>query len=92
MPSLQVWYKHDLRTDDHPGLTAAATGGGPIVPFYCFDARYCAQLLRTPRGIEGASHMHVSYEVIGEPIKRLAEFVEEPIKLTGKRALRTDSG
>ena len=49
----QVWYKHDLRTDDHPGLIAAAAAGGPVVPFYCFDARYCAQLLRTPYGIEG---------------------------------------
>ena len=27
-------------------------------------------------------------EVIGEPIKRLAEFIREPVKLTGKRALR----
>ena len=52
----QVWFKHDLRTDDHPGLAdaAAAAPAAPLVPCYCFDERLYGHLLRTPLGFEGA--------------------------------------
>ncbi|KAJ0968510.1 hypothetical protein J5N97_025427 [Dioscorea zingiberensis] len=34
-----VWFKHDLRIDDHPGLVAAASQHRTVVPFYVFDPR-----------------------------------------------------
>ena len=32
-----VWFKHDLRTHDHPGLTQAINTGRAVVAFFCFD-------------------------------------------------------
>ena len=29
-----VWFRHDLRLDDHPALHAAVASGGPIIPVY----------------------------------------------------------
>ena len=40
----------------------------------------------------GAQVCPVLCEVIGEPNKRLAKLIGEPIKLTGKRALRKALG
>ncbi|CAL5063179.1 unnamed protein product [Urochloa decumbens] len=38
-----VWFKHDLRIDDHPGLAAAvAEPRRPVVPLYVFDRRILA--------------------------------------------------
>ncbi|KAF0924405.1 hypothetical protein E2562_010073 [Oryza meyeriana var. granulata] len=39
-----VWFKHDLRVDDHPGLAAAAAAEPrrPVVPLYVFDRRILA--------------------------------------------------
>ncbi|KAF7066854.1 hypothetical protein CFC21_072782 [Triticum aestivum] len=38
-----VWFKHDLRLDDHPGLVAAcAEPSRPVVPLYVFDSRILA--------------------------------------------------
>lgn len=53
---VQVWFKHDLRLDDHPGLTAALEAGDPIIPFFCFDPAMYAHLVRLPCGVEGAHH------------------------------------
>jgi DNA photolyase len=55
---LQVWFKHDLRLDDHPGLVAALerekqhSSGGVILAFV-FDPAYYPHLLATPSGVEG---------------------------------------
>lgn len=32
-----VWFKHDLRIDDHPGLQKALDIGAPVVPYFCLD-------------------------------------------------------
>lgn len=32
-----VWYKHDLRVHDHPGLSKALASKRPVVAFFCFD-------------------------------------------------------
>jgi deoxyribodipyrimidine photolyase len=41
-----VWFKHDLRIDDHPGLAAAvAEPRRPVVPLYVFDRRILAGML-----------------------------------------------
>ncbi|KAH7668428.1 putative hydrolase/acyltransferase (alpha/beta hydrolase superfamily) protein [Dioscorea alata] len=34
-----VWFKHDLRIDDHPGIVAAVSQHRTVVPFYVFDPR-----------------------------------------------------
>nr|XP_043612736.1 uncharacterized protein LOC122584748 [Erigeron canadensis] len=34
-----VWYKNDIRVDDHPGLIAASSKHSTIVPIYVFDHR-----------------------------------------------------
>lgn len=34
-----MWYKHDLRIDDHPGIVAAASNHSIVVPVYVFDPR-----------------------------------------------------
>lgn len=49
-----VWHKHDLRTEDHPGLLAAAAAGAPVVPVFCLDPRLYAPLALQPGGVEGA--------------------------------------
>lgn len=40
-----VWFKHDLRIDDHPGLVAAVSQHRTVVPFYVFDPRMLSGLL-----------------------------------------------
>ncbi|XP_030935151.1 uncharacterized protein LOC115960407 [Quercus lobata] len=34
-----LWFKHDLRVDDHPGLIAAASNSQSLLPLYVFDHR-----------------------------------------------------
>ncbi|KAF6257982.1 hypothetical protein COO60DRAFT_1162524 [Scenedesmus sp. NREL 46B-D3] len=37
---VMVWFQHDLRVADHPGLLAAAgCGAARLVPFFCLDPR-----------------------------------------------------
>ena len=53
-----LWYKKDLRLDDHPGwhqALAAATSGaaGPVVPVFVFDPARYAALVLPPGGAEG---------------------------------------
>lgn len=39
-----IWYKHDLRIDDHPGLLAASQHR-TLVPLYVFDHRILSRML-----------------------------------------------
>ena len=50
---MQVWLKHDLRLDDHPGFTQASEQASAIIPAFCMDPRLYVHLQRTPNGIEG---------------------------------------
>ena len=50
---LQIWFKHDLRLDDHPGLQKALTAGNDVIPVFCFDAAQLLHLLRVPHGLPG---------------------------------------
>jgi hypothetical protein len=54
---VQVWFKADLRTADHPGLLAAvqraAADGVSVIPFFCLDPQLYADLALTPKGPEG---------------------------------------
>jgi deoxyribodipyrimidine photo-lyase len=38
-PPTIVWFRRDLRLDDHPALTAAVTDGDPIIPLVVIDPR-----------------------------------------------------
>jgi len=55
----QVWFKQDLRLDDHPGLVQAAAAGAPLVPLFCFDPALYAHLLRAPHGLEGVLRLQI---------------------------------
>lgn len=48
-----VWFKHDLRADDHPGLVQAAQSGSPIVALFCFDPKLYGPLAYLPGGAQG---------------------------------------
>lgn len=39
-----VWFRNDLRLDDHAPLRAAVASGAPVVPVYCVDPRQFATL------------------------------------------------
>ncbi|KIY97498.1 hypothetical protein MNEG_10465 [Monoraphidium neglectum] len=45
-----VWFKHDLRVSDHPGLLAAAATGRQVIPFFCLDPEAYADLALQPSG------------------------------------------
>ncbi|WIA43807.1 hypothetical protein OEZ86_010225, partial [Tetradesmus obliquus] len=48
---LQVWFQHDLRVADHPGLLAAINSGAPqLLPFFCLDPQLYAPLCLLPSG------------------------------------------
>ncbi|MDH4069429.1 MAG: DNA photolyase family protein [Ignavibacteria bacterium] len=38
MKPVIVWFRRDLRVDDHPALTHAASSGAPVVPLFIFDS------------------------------------------------------
>ena len=50
---MQVWLKHDLRLDDHPGFRQASDQGLAVIPAFCLDPRLYVHLQRTPDGIPG---------------------------------------
>lgn len=47
-PTALLWFKHDLRLDDHPGLHAALKAAKTVIPVFCFDPRRYEQLIRSP--------------------------------------------
>ena len=48
-----LWYKRDLRLDDHPGWHQALASGASIIPVFCFDPALYAPLVLPPGGAEG---------------------------------------
>eukprot|EP00798_Chlamydomonas_sp_ICE-L_P012205 gene12205-15333_t len=53
MSRVLLWFKHDLRVDDHPGLTACASAGVTnLTCLYVIDHDMLAPLLYTPGGPE----------------------------------------
>jgi hypothetical protein len=51
---VQVWFKHDLRLTDHPGLLAAVAAGAPIIPCFSLCPSLYSPLALTPGGPAGA--------------------------------------
>ncbi len=72
---LQVWLKHDLRLDDHPGFVQAADSAQFVLPFFCLAPELYVHLLRTPNGIKGrtaCSHIYILTSLVpGLPIRML---------------------
>lgn len=50
---LQIWFKHDLRLDDHPGLQKAVAAETNLVPVYCIDPSQLLHLLHASHGLDG---------------------------------------
>jgi len=78
----QVWFKHDLRLDDHPGLAAAlerhSRRGGGVIATFVFDPHYYVHLLTTPGGIEGeACHWLQKIEAVHECIRECSDHASE---------------
>ena len=42
-----IWFKHDLRIDDHPGLHQALATSTSIIPVFCFDPRRYEQIVHS---------------------------------------------
>lgn len=47
-PTTLLWFKHDLRVDDHPGLHAALKASTTVIPVFCFDPKRYEQLVHSP--------------------------------------------
>lgn len=74
MFTMQVWLKHDLRLDDHPGLIRASQHATAIVPTFCMDPGLYVHLQRTPNGIPGR-------QIVGRP--GMIHLLPEPACLPG---------
>lgn len=48
-----LWFKHDLRIDDHPGLHHALATNKNIVPFFCFDPKRYEAVVHSPASAAG---------------------------------------
>ncbi len=55
-----VWFKHDLRIDDHPGLHQALATSKTIIPFFCFDPRRYEQVVHSTSSAAGLGQAVVS--------------------------------
>lgn len=42
-----LWFKHDLRIDDHPGLHQALATSNTIIPVFCFDVKRYEQVVHS---------------------------------------------
>lgn len=48
-----LWFKHDLRIDDHPGLHEALVAKKDIIPFFCFDPKRYEAVVHSPASAAG---------------------------------------
>jgi deoxyribodipyrimidine photo-lyase len=65
-----LWFRGDLRLDDHPGVAAALATGRPILPLYIWDENAGAR--DRPRAMGGASRwwLRRSLEALDEDLRR----------------------
>ena len=55
-----VWYKRDLRVDDHAPTFEAAANGVPVLPLYVVEPHYWQQKFASRR------HWHFIYDCLVE--------------------------
>lgn len=81
-PDVQiVWFKRDLRVNDHASLTAAVDSGAPVLPLYIFEPSLIAHPHTSPRHIElvldGLTDLRESLAALGAPlVVRVGEVVK----------------
>ncbi len=65
MSTTIIWYSNNLRTDDHPGLAAAAARGD-VIPVYIYDPEYTG-----PSSMGGATKWwaHESLKALGSQLE-----------------------
>lgn len=63
-----VWFKRDLRIEDHPPLVAAANGGLPVLLCFFFEPSYMA----VPES--DVRHWRFQYEAVQELANRLEKY------------------
>lgn len=62
-----IWFRQDLRIDDHPALQAALGRGGPIVPVFIMDPE---EEDDWPAGAAGRWWLHQSLNSLGKHLER----------------------
>lgn len=81
-PDVQiVWFKRDLRVNDHAALTAAVQSGAPVLPLYIFEPSLITHPHTSPRHIElvldGLNDLRQSLLALGAPlVVRVGEVVQ----------------
>lgn len=63
-----LWYRDDLRVDDHPALAAAIASGRPVIPVYIRDENPAAG---QPPGGAGCWWLHHSLSALATSIEKL---------------------
>lgn len=83
-----LWFKHDLRTHDHPGLSKALAESRPVIAFFCFDPATLSDQATTlwgPQAVRGAvSRLHERMDELhipmvirtGDTVAHLLQLVE----------------
>ncbi len=82
-----MWYRNDLRVDDHPGLVAAAgCGSRLVVPIFVLDAQQLSYLAYVPGGPEGTCTHAVQYRWAGGCAERQHLRAQAPSEAPGPAA------
>ena len=92
-----VWFKHDLRTHDHAGLSKAIASGRPVICFFCFDTATLSDQLTHlwgPAVVHGAVHdLRKTLEGLGCPlVVRTGDTVQELLALVAEVDAEVVSG
>lgn len=66
--SVVLWFKNDLRIDDHPGLLKAIQNYHQIIPFYSLDPDLIKGIVDVPGGLE---LLYTSLSKLKSNLKRL---------------------
>jgi len=94
-PDVQiVWFKRDLRVNDHASLTAAVESGAPVLPLYIFEPSLIAHPHTSPRHIElvldGLTDLRESLATLGAPlVVRVGEVVQVLEELLAEVAIES---
>ncbi len=66
MPPAILWFRHDLRLQDHAGVAAALATGAPVLPTFIWDAKAGTR----PPGAASRWWLHRSLHVLDEELRK----------------------